>query len=102
MKNGCLKNNITYLLLALFLSMKMVGFHALFHTNDEDHIIHCSICDHTITNNLTPILAPDSQDFIIENSAPIVQREIIINYNFIISSTISTNQLLSRPPPFLV
>lgn len=102
MKNGRLKNSITCLFLVLFISMKMAGLHVLSHTNDKDHAIHCTICDHAITHNLTPALTPDLQDFTIENTEPIVQREIIKNYNFIISSTIATDQLFSRPPPFLL
>ncbi len=102
MKHGRLKNSITYLLLVLFISMKMAGLHVLSHTNDKDHAVHCTICDHAITNNLTPALTPDSQDFIIENTEPIVQSEITENYSFIISSTIATDQLFSRPPPFLL
>tara|TARA_R110002049_G_scaffold47596_2_gene137108 strand:- start:267631 stop:267879 length:249 start_codon:yes stop_codon:yes gene_type:complete len=82
--------------------MKMAGLHVLSHTNDKDHAVHCTICDHAITNNLTPALTPDSQDFIIENTEPIVQSEITENYSFIISSTIATDQLFSRPPPFLL
>lgn len=102
MKNGRLKNSITFLLLALFVSMKAVGLHALSHANDKDHAVHCTICDHAIANDLTPVLAPDSQDFAIENTEPTVQKEIIRNYNFIISSTIAKDQLFSRPPPFLL
>ncbi|MDD7884477.1 hypothetical protein [Flavivirga sp. 57AJ16] len=80
----------------------MAGLHALSHTNDKDHAVHCTICDHAITNNLTPALTPDSQDFTIENTEPIVQREVTRNYNLIISSTIATDQLFSRPPPFIL
>ncbi|MEZ4970592.1 MAG: hypothetical protein R2814_13240 [Flavobacteriaceae bacterium] len=102
MKNGRLKNSITYLFLALFLSMKMVGLHVLSHTDDKDHAIHCTICDHAISNNLTPALAPELQDFTITNTEPIFQNGIIENYHFIISNTIATDQLFSRPPPSLL
>lgn len=102
MKNVRLKNSITYLLLVLFISMKMAGLHVLSHTDDKDHAIHCTICDHAITHNLTPALSPDPQDFAIENTEQLVQREITENYNFSISSTIASDQLFSRPPPFLL
>ncbi|GAA3653282.1 hypothetical protein GCM10022397_42300 [Flavivirga jejuensis] len=83
--------------------MKMAGLHhVLSHTNDEDHETHCAICDHAITHNLTPALIPNLQDFIIENTEPIALREIIKNYNFVITSTIARSQLFSRPPPFLL
>ncbi|MEP5340887.1 MAG: hypothetical protein ABJL44_08225 [Algibacter sp.] len=102
MKTSRIKNSITYSLLILFLTMKMAGIHALLHIDDKDHAPHCVICDHTTANNLTPAITPNLQDFKIENTEPIVQKEIIKNYNFIISSTIDTNQLFSRPPPFLL
>ncbi|SFB90323.1 hypothetical protein SAMN04489722_101221 [Algibacter lectus] len=102
MKTSRIKNSITYSLLVLFLTMKMAGIHALLHIDDKDHAPHCVICDHTTANNLTPAITPNLQDFKIENTEPIVQREIIKNYNFIISCTIATDQLFSRPPPFLL
>ncbi|WP_148868910.1 hypothetical protein [Tenacibaculum adriaticum] len=80
----------------------MTGLHVLSHTNDKDHVVDCTICDHAITHNLTPVLTPDLQDFTIENTEPVVQREITKNYNFIISSTIASYQLFSRPPPFIL
>ncbi len=100
MKVSSLKNSITYLFLALFLTMKMAGFHVLLHADDKDHALHCVVCDHAIAHNLTPALIPDLQDFKIENTEPIVQREVTKNYNFIISSIITSDQLFSRPPPF--
>jgi len=102
MKNGRLKNSIAFLLLALFLSMKMLGLHAFSHENDKDHAVQCAICDHVIANDLTPILTPDSQDFTIDGIEYIIQREISKSYSFIISNTIASNQLFSRPPPFLL
>ncbi|MCX2678375.1 hypothetical protein OOZ15_00330 [Galbibacter sp. EGI 63066] len=102
MKNGRLKNSITSLFLVLFISMKMTGLHVLSHTNDKDHAIHCTICDHAITHNLTPALTPDLQDFTIENTEPIVQGEITKNYNFIALSNLASGQLFSRPPPSLL
>ncbi len=80
----------------------MAGLHALLHADDKDHALHCVVCDHAIVNNLTPAITPNLQDFKIQNTEPIVQIEIIKNYNFIISSTVATNQLFSRPPPFLL
>lgn len=102
MKISRLKNSITLFFLALFLMMKMGGLHVLVHTDDSDHDLDCIICDHTITHNLTPILNPDLQDFSIENIKFLVQIETAKNYTFIISSTIASYQLFSRPPPFLL
>ncbi len=102
MRISRIKNSVTFFFVALFLTMKIAGLHVLLHTDDKDHTIHCVICDHTITNNLTPIISSDLQSVTIENTEFIVQREVIKNYSFIISSTITSDQLFSRPPPFLV
>ena len=75
MKNSRLKNSITYLFLVLFLSMKMAGLHVLSHSDDNEHAISCTICDHAITNNLTPVLAAEIQDFTIQTTELIVSIE---------------------------
>lgn len=102
MKQYRIKNNIAYLFLVLFLTMKMAGLHVFSHGADESHEVPCVICDLAVANNLTPALSPDVQDFNIENTEPIVLLEIITNYSYIISNTIEANQLFSRPPPFLL
>ncbi|WP_157757670.1 hypothetical protein [Pseudalgibacter alginicilyticus] len=81
--------------------MKTVGLHALSHDHDQDHALHCVVCDYATAQNLTPILAPDLQGFIIENTEFVLKTEITNNYSFAVSSTIATNQLFCRPPPFL-
>lgn len=104
MKIGRLRNTVTYLLLVLFISMKMAGLHALAHADDNsnhDHAIHCLICDQALLNNLTPVLATDIQDFGIENTEAIVQQEISDNYSALMARAISKDQLFCRPPPFL-
>ena len=102
MKASRIKNSITYFFVVLFLSMKLVGLHALSHTDDKDHAIHCTVCDFAITQNVTPVLAPDIQDFSIKNIEFVVEREITNNYSFVISSAITPSQLFSRPPPSLL
>ncbi|MDD7884487.1 hypothetical protein [Flavivirga sp. 57AJ16] len=80
----------------------MAGLHVLSHTDDTDHALHCTVCDYAITHNLTPTLAPDLQDFAIENPEFTVRRERIKNYNFIALSDLVSGQLFSRPPPSLL
>lgn len=99
MRNGKLKNSITYLFLVLFLSMKIAGLHVLLHTDDKDHAIHCSVCDHAISNNLTPTLTPHLEDFTFENLLFTTRRESVKNYDFIAVSNLASGQLFSRPPP---
>lgn len=102
MKNGYFKNSITYLFLALFLSMKMASFHVITHADDKEHALHCTICDHIITNNATPVIAVEDIEFdfqIIEFAPP---RQVANHYSFEISSEITSDQLFSRPPPALL
>ena len=102
MRNGKLKNSITYLFLVLFLSMKIAGLHALLHADDKDHVIHCTVCDHAITNNLTPTLTPHLEDFTIKNLLFTPRIKNIKNYNFVIVSNLASGQLFSRPPPSIL
>ncbi|UTD14589.1 hypothetical protein HER15_03465 [Tenacibaculum mesophilum] len=102
MKKGWLKNSVTYLFLVLFLSVKMTGIHVLMHTDDMDHAVHCTMCDHSITHDLTPALTPNFQNLIIDKFEIIVQKSIIKNYRFTATSNFVLYQLFSRPPPFLL
>ncbi|RPD99958.1 hypothetical protein EGM88_01455 [Aureibaculum marinum] len=99
MKTSPFKNSITYLFLVLFLSMKLIGLHTLSHSDDKDHSLDCTICDHIISHNLTPVITTDIDDYEIENVEFVVQKEINNNYCFIASSSIESDQLFSRPPP---
>jgi len=97
------KYTITYLFLVLFLSMKITGMHALLHSDhNKELIIHCTVCENAIAHNLTPSLTPNLEEYSINNVELQVQSEVINNYNFISSSVIASNQLFSRPPPFLL
>ncbi|PXX26327.1 hypothetical protein [Arenibacter sp. ARW7G5Y1] len=102
MKNSRLKNSISILFLALFLSMKMAGLHVLSHTDDKEHALHCYICDHAVSNNLTPAISADIPEYGIKNTESIPQLENSEHYDFVVSSTIATDQLFSRPPPSLL
>jgi len=100
MKISRFKDIITYLFLVLVLSMKMAGLHMLSHSDDQDHTLHCTVCDHVITHNLLPALTPSENEITFEQVDIIVKKETIENYNSIVLHTISTSQLFSRPPPF--
>ena len=102
MKTRWFKNTITYLFLALFFTMKMAGFHALSHTNDDDHGVDCAICIHVNTTNLTPALSPDFEYSPIEYVEFTIKTEVINSYSFVASNAIASNQLFSRPPPSLL
>ena len=102
MKTNRIKNSITYFLLVIFFSMKMAGFHVMSHANDDDHAVHCNICDHAITNNLTPVINPIFYSFSLDDIEYFLPKEINQHYKFILVSSSSKDQLFSRPPPFLL
>jgi len=96
-----MKNSITYLFIILFLSVKMVGLHALTHEGDMNDT-HCEICDHAVINNSTPIVNLVPQEFIIKNTELIVSKPSIKHNRFINYYTIATDQLFCRPPPYIL
>ena len=100
MKSDRLKNSITCLLLVIFISMKMAGLHMLSHSDDKNHPLDCTTCDYVISHNLTPTLPFNIIDYTFKEIKYSIQIEKLENYNFLISSTIASNQLFSRPPPF--
>lgn len=102
MMNGYLKNSVTYLFLALFLSMKMASFHVITHAEDKEHALHCTICDHIITTNSTPVVAVDVTEFTFENTEFAIPNQVTNHYSFEISSKIASDQLFCRPPPSLL
>lgn len=93
---------MTYFFLVLVLSVKMAGLHVLSHSNDQDHALHCSICDQAIVQDLAPALPVELPDFSLENNEFVVQQELATRYNFVVSNTLPSNQLFSRPPPSLL
>lgn len=97
-----MKNSITYFFIILFLSLKMVGLHALTHDEDKDQELHCEVCDYATINNVIPILTPEAQEFYIENTELVIVRDNLNAYSFVTHKTITSSQLLSRPPPFLL
>ena len=82
--------------------MKMAGLHVLSHTDDKEHALHCYICDHAVSHNLTPAISPAILDYGIKNTEFSLQIEKAEIYHFLVSSTIAPDQLFSRPPPILL
>jgi len=95
-----MKNNITYFFIILFLSLKMIGLHALTHDEDKDQELHCEVCDYATIHNVTPTLTPKAQESYIENTELAIVRDNLIDYCFVTPNTITSSQLFCRPPPF--
>ncbi|WP_073151109.1 hypothetical protein [Mesonia phycicola] len=82
--------------------MKLGGLHAISHIKDKDHAKHCTICHHSIVNDLTPALQPEIQDFSLEKVEVFVKTEISKDNHFLVVSAVESNELLPRPPPNLI
>lgn len=97
------KKHIAIFFLLVFVSMKLVGLHSLWHSNHtETHVHDCKIC----------LYANDTLDqpFILINNAPyLTGTDDLKNYSSVNSIDIRIciqklliDTYLSRPPPFTV
>ncbi len=93
--------SISFLFLAIFLATKLIGLHALTHTDDKGYLDHCEICHNIASNSHAPGIINDSMEPLIENNTVVLQKEFGIAYNFQVSGTLSTSHLFSRPPPIV-
>jgi hypothetical protein len=82
--------------------MKLIGLHALSHTDDNEHAINCTICDVAITHNLTPTITTDFNNFEIENNSVFVHEKITTFYTSIVTNNNIPREIFSRPPPFYI
>lgn len=102
MKAGVIKNSITYFFIILFLSVKMIGLHALFHDTHQKSEKECAVCIHftsheqdlkLIADKLPELALPTLFSF--KTPVNICIPESLYHVNKIHYS-------FSRPPPFLV
>lgn len=101
MKVNNFRNIIAYLLLAVFISVKVAGFHVFDHSNEESgEIEHCETCDFITINNLTPLIN-DSFSNVEFNDLESFIYPIKNHYFFIYNNTLTNDCLFSRPPPII-
>jgi|SRR5688572_24404024 len=95
------KNIIAYLLLGIFISVKVAGFHVFNHSDEKaGEIEHCDTCDFITINNLTPLIN-DNLSNVEFNNLEFFTYTIKNHYFFIYSNTLTNDCLFSRPPPTL-
>lgn len=95
------KNIIAYLLLGIFISIKVVSFHVFNHSDDKaGEIEHCETCDFITINNLTPLINDNLQN-VEFNNLEFTTFNLKKHYSFIYSNTLTNDCLFSRPPPTL-
>ena len=102
MKAGVIKHSITYFFIILFLSVKMVGLHAIFHDTDQKNETECAVCIHS---------ASHQQDFkFIADKLPELAFHLFQSFKTVVNLDISESYYIAnqvhynflRPPPFLV
>lgn len=94
------KNRISLVLLALFISMKLVGLHVLTHDGDKEHLVQCKLCEQAVMGNLfQPALLAETLGFQSNSSQVLVKKQIVDCYTFIFCDNFTANPIFSRPPP---
>ncbi|WP_067147899.1 hypothetical protein [Pseudotamlana agarivorans] len=96
---GRIKKRMSFIILVFYVSIKLTGVHAFFHTDDNGDMDNCHVCEYAITTNLTPALAPSLLYHAIELEIPSSCNSIQITYVNTVVITLLTSQLVSRPPP---
>ena len=99
MKLNKFKNNITYLLLAIFFTMKIAGLHSFTNLDNNHEHTDCAICEFIALQNSTPILSVDLNFTETNTHLFIFIQEPIIAYNVYFSDVANSVQLFCRPPP---
>ena len=101
MKVNNFKHIITYLLLGIFISIKVAGLHAFSHYDDKvEDVEHCETCDFITTNNIIPLINDDIKS-IEFNNLEFFTHNIKSYYSFTYNNTLTNGCLFSRPPPTL-
>ena len=101
MKVNNFKHIITYLLLGIFIFIKVAGLHAISHYDDKaEDIEHCETCDFITTNNITPLLNNDIKSIELNNLEFFTQN-VKSYYSSAYNNTITNDCLFYRPPPTL-
>ena len=80
----------------------MGGLHVFSHASEDDHGEDCAICIQVNSINFTPAIASASQDVEIIKTEYLLKVEILKSYTFVVSNSITSDQLFSRPPPYLL
>ena len=96
-----LKNIIAYLLLGIFIAVKVAGLHVFNHADEKaGEIEHCETCDFIIINTLSPLIN-DNLENVEFNNLEFIPYSIKSHYFFIYSNTLTNDCLFSRPPSTL-
>ncbi len=100
--NKILLHSITFFLLTIFVTLKVVNTHYFVHIFDEDQkIVNCDFCDDYQKNSQTEFTSPDPEPQISNVLLTLFSRDLNNFYFYQPQVTILGNNF-NRPPPALV
>lgn len=92
------KKHIASFLLIFFISIKLIGLHALTHHHDDEHHEDCDICEFVFISNTTPVLTNATVLF-----EPLIQhsynQQLFYEYSYFYTKIHTSGTLFGRPPP---
>lgn len=92
------RHSVSLLLLAFFLITKIAGLHVLTH-DDSDLADDCAICHVLATENRTPVVLQEAQEFPLPEFQVYFQEKIIADNDITVQDRLYPYHLFSRPPP---
>lgn len=98
MSTAHIKQSLSLVFLALFLTTKMAGLHALTH-DDSDLNDDCAICHVIGTDHQTPVVLLEPDEFVPVIFYPVLQNQILSFRPVLLQDDLHSYYLFSRPPP---
>ena len=96
--NARIKQYISLLFLAFFLTTKMAGLHVLTH-EDTDVKDDCAICHVLVTEHQTAVILQEPEAFVPDSFYPEYQEKQPITSAVFYQGISYSYHLFSRPPP---
>lgn len=96
--NARIKQSLSLLFLAFFLTTKMAGLHVLTH-DDSDLKEDCAICHVLVTDHQTAVVLQEAEEFVPVASYPVFQEKQHVNPTVSYKGSLHSYHLFSRPPP---
>ena len=93
-----IKQSISLLFLAFFLTTKLAGLHVFTH-DDTDVNDDCAICHVWVTEQQTAIILQEAAEFVPEACYPIFLEKQHVNRTVVYKGSSHSYHLFSRPPP---
>ncbi|OQD41955.1 hypothetical protein BUL40_12630 [Croceivirga radicis] len=97
-----IKHNLSYVFLALFLTVKMAGLHVFTHTDEADATDDCAICEVVFLDTHTPVLPENGSEWQLDVPTINYLQLKVTSAPQSLSNTLFSYFQFSRPPPHLL